>query len=460
MDLIATQATRRAFDLASRRPRLASRNQFVKRGGIAKLGPFLLAATIVVLPLQDHVPSLGGYSILYIMFGALSVYVLINRRTAIAKVSRHPVFLAAYALLFVGLVVEAVHDNSDYSELVRYGYMIAGAVLVASLCSERGALRAGMYGYLIASVWLSVFLFLTAYGALSGSEAVDFEEASRLRAAVFSDSSLRVNLNTMAFISSQGVIVALALMLTAKSALRRFLLMSVALFCFIASFVPMSRSGTVIAIISAGFVINKYKAHRLRAIVPAVVLGIGMLIFVPDSILSRLRYSTEAREGKIEGRALVYTAAWENLPEYIFVGVGTGNYFHEWANNHGLGDRGRVSGVHNSFFQVTVYWGLSGLLALLAVIWCCYRCLLRQNRDVAVSLFLYGIAVSLLLWMTATHNLYAKEFSLGIGLVVGARLGDRRRIRIPGKARPRAPIDAPSTMSMGGIGQAALKTSK
>jgi hypothetical protein len=449
MGHMANQANGRIRGLASNRLPVASRILLRgHRGPTSKFGPFLLGATIVLLPLQDHLPSVAGFSIVYIMFGVVGVYVLVRRLDALVKVSRHPVFLAGYLLLSVGLVIESVHSNSDYSELMRYGSMIAGALLVASLCSDERALRAGMYGYLIASVWLSVFLFLTSYGALDAATAGGFEDASRIRAQVFSGSSLRVNLNTMAFISSQGVFVALAFMLTSHSLIRRLLFLGVALFCLIASFVPMSRSGTVIAIVSTVIVLLKYKARRLQAIGAALVLGVGILIWAPDAAFSRLQYSTEAHDGKMEGRARVYTAAWKGLPEYVGIGVGTGNFFKEWANRHGLGDGfGRVYGAHNSFFQVTIYWGLPALLALICIIWQSYRSLPKKIDD-ASAMALYGIAISLLLWMMATHNLYAKEFSLGLGLIAGAHQWDRRRIasrrhpvkRILGQ---RTPTDAP-----------------
>jgi hypothetical protein len=418
---IASPARNLGIDLKLAAGRRVSKSFSAQQRSL-KFGPILLAATIVLLPLQDHVPSVAGFSLMYVVFGVILFYVFFNRMEDLFRVSRHPVFIAAYVFLCVGLVMESAHTNSDYGELVRYFYMFGGAMLVASLSTRQDALRAGLYGYLIASLWLAVLLFSTSYSALAGSSATDFEEATRVRASVFSDQSLRVNLNTMAFISSQGVVVALALMLTAKSRVRRLVLMALALFCFVASFIPMSRSGAVIGILSVALVMYKHKSHRLRTILAALVLGISMLVLVPDAVLSRLHYSSEVRDGKIEGRARVYKAAWENVPDYLVKGVGTGNYFREWANTHGLGYHGRVSGVHNSYFQVTIYWGLAGLLALCGIIFAAYRCLPRHNEDIALKLFLYGITLSLVLWMMATHNLYAKEFALGLGLLVGADL--------------------------------------
>jgi hypothetical protein len=400
---------------------MAARGRLVRYGTTA-IDQFLLMATVALLPLQDHLPSIAGFSIMYIIFGVLGGYVLLSRSRALARVWTHPVFLAAYVLLFLGFLVESIHPNSSYVELVRCGYMIAGAVLVASLCRDRKALRACVYGYLVASVWLSVLLLMTSYGALQGTIAVDFEEASQVRAEVFADKILQANLNMMAFICAQGAIVALVLALTASSRIRRCLFLSVALLCLIATFVPMSRSGIVIAIVTSLIVLFTYQGKRMRAMVAALALGIGVLIWVPDVVLSRLQYSTETRGDRMEGRALVYTASIEHLPEYVVTGVGAGNFWGWWAYSNGFGDdEWGVGGAHNCFFQVTIYWGLAGLLALIAVIWRAYRCLPKRCGDDTLALCLQGIAFSLLLWMLAMHNFYAKEFSLGLGLLVSAR---------------------------------------
>ena len=82
----------------------------------------------------------------------------------------------------------------------------------------------------------------------------------------------------------------------------------------------------------------------------------------------------------------------------------------------------RVTGSHNWYAQVTIYWGLAGLLALLVLVWQTYRYLPNRCGEDPLRLCLLGLAVSTLLESLVVHVLYAKEFSLALGLVVGGAL--------------------------------------
>jgi O-antigen ligase len=129
----------------------------------------------------------------------------------------------------------------------------------------------------------------------------------------------------------------------------------------------------------------------------------------------------------MESRAELYTVALQHFPDYFISGVGAGNYFNKWGIQNGFAIRSYkvgniVVGVHNSFLQVVINWGLIGLLAFLAVIWRAYRCLPKKiyaKDDLALGIL--GISVALALWLLQSHNFYIKDFSLGLGILVGAR---------------------------------------
>jgi len=166
---------------------------------------FLLMATIGAVPLQNHLPTVGGFSVLFIAFGFLAGYLLLRRPGILGTIWRHRVFLAGYVLVCVGFIMETVHDSLAYDKVLSILFMIVGAVVVASLCRDRRALLFGIYGILIASIWLSTLLFLTFYGHIGSAGATDFQEANLVRSRVFSDRAFHLDLNTMAFFASQGV---------------------------------------------------------------------------------------------------------------------------------------------------------------------------------------------------------------------------------------------------------------
>jgi hypothetical protein len=381
----------------------------------------LLTATIVLMPLETIVPTIAGLSSSFIIFAVLACYVLPWRSVTLASTAVHPVFISLYLMLFVGLLAESLHPFSSYDELVRIAQMVVGALLIAALCRDRKALRAGLFGYAAVGVWMATVLFATSYGALSAATARNFNEASQVRAEVLSNNVLSANLNSMALITCRSVAVALILALAVRSNVRRYFLFGVAGFCTIATFLPLSRGAIVNLAVTCAIVMLSFKGKRLRVIVAVLVIGVSVIVWVPNVVFSRLSFSTESRSGIQEARARIYTAAVEHLPEYGLAGVGAGNFWRLWGYNHGWRGSENVVGAHNCFIQATLYWGIFGLIALIFVVLQAYRCLPRGSGRDPLALALLSICISLLLVMMESHQLYDKAFAVMLGLLVGSR---------------------------------------
>ncbi|WP_447603647.1 O-antigen ligase family protein [Nitrospira sp. Nam80] len=381
----------------------------------------LLLLTIVALPADDHFRIVPGYSILFLLFVVLGIYVLAVRFAQLLITLSQPTILACLLFLALAGLIEFTHPLSSYSELIRIAQMILGGILIGSICRDLQAIRMACYGYLVAGVWLSVLLFLTSYGALNAATASDFHEASQLRDAAFDENPLQANLNTMAFGAGQAAIVALAWALSRQESRFRLLFIGVGLFCLVGAFLPLSRGGVAITIISCVSVMYAFGLRHGKALLIAVVIAATIASVVPQAVWSRMSFSFEEKEGKIEGRALIYQAAIDHLPDYLLTGVGAGNFWSGWGRRSEFATYGRTGGAHNCFFQVTLYWGMLGAAALALVFWNAYRCVPRACSREASALCLLGIGVGLLLFSMVVHNLYSKEFSLGLGLLVGAR---------------------------------------
>lgn len=375
---------------------------------------FLLTATLAVLPVEDHIPTVGGFSLLFIMFGVMAGYVFLWRARVLNRTWLHPTFLAGYILLFVCLLIESGHPHSSYGVLIRFGQMLVGGVAFASLCRDKAALRAAAHGYLIGGIWLSGYLFFATYGVLTGVAATNFNEASMARAAATDDLGLEGDLNNMAFLAAQGGVVALALTLSARSALRRALWLGVTAFCLLGASLPMSRGGIINAVVSCVVVLFTIHRHRFRTMAMAIVLGALMWTVIPGVVFQRMSVTEHG------GRSKVYTGLKEHMSEYLVIGVGNGNYWSSWAAKNGIvSDSGNRLGAHNTFLQMTVNWGLPALIALLALIWQAYRCLPKGCAKDADALWIPAIATSILLMTFFTHTFYDKWISLGLGLLVG-----------------------------------------
>ena len=366
---------------------------------------------------------------MFFVFGILAIYTVLNRSGLIARIWLHPVFVASYILLCLGFLIESVSPFSRFSDLVSIGLMIVGAVLVATLCRDREALSTCIYTYVVVGIGISSYLFLVGFGALQRPTMTDFHEASQVRIAVYGNNALHGNMNSIAVYTTQGAVVALALGLMASSVGRRNVLFGITLLCLLGTSSTLSRGGIGNGILSCATVALAYVAaygmkdfrRVIRISVMVICLGVGILMLVPDIVYSRLEFSTHLSGGQMEGRARVYMATIEHFSEYWMSGVGAGNFWGPWGRHTSFYSNSGMSGAHNSFIQVMIYWGLPGVLALIIIVYQAYRCLPKHSGVDTLSLCLLGIGVSLLVMLMVRHNLYAKELSLGLGLLVGAR---------------------------------------
>ena len=383
----------------------------------------LLLVTVALLPLENHLPSIGGFSIIFLMFLVAAVYIGINRLSCLDRVWHHPVFIAAFLFLPIAGVLENTSPLPLYTDLGRFGLSISGAVMISCLCRDRAALRAALFGYLCASVWLSTLLFFTSYGALSVTAATNFQDASDLRADAFRDNPIQGNLNNLALMCAQGGVVALAFALLRKS-LSRFLYLGLSGFCFLSAFLTMSRGGAAISVLACGAILFAHGFKQAGKLFLVGILLLGLLTAMPGVIFSRMSFSTEKQQGKMESRAWIYTTALNALPEYFLTGVGAGNFWKKWGFQRGFakGSKGSVQviGAHNTIIQIIIYWGILGLMSFLWLVWRAYRAIpLHSGRD-ELSLAVLGILVTLGAWLLQSHNFYDKSFALGLGMLVGS----------------------------------------
>lgn len=382
---------------------------------------FLLLVAMTTLPLEKHLPTVAGMSFSFLIFAVLAAYIIVNRPRALGEIWYHPVFVAAYAFVGVAFLLEFSSPLSRYDEIIRFAQMIGGAVCVAALCRDRSGLAVGLYGYIGAALWVSILLYLTSYGMLTEMGTTSsFQEASNLRTHL--DTGITANKNALAFVCTQGAIVAFALSLSDRFKHFRILLLGIGIFCLVAAFLPMSRGAAVISSVSVATILYVHGVKHGKALILASILGIGIYILVPDAVWSRMAFSTEVgQSGRMEARAHVYTTALNRLPEYIMAGVGAGNYYAWWGLEKGFSSLRGLIGAHNALLQIAIFWGVLCLFMYLWFIWLVYRSIpLRCGRD-ELSLALLGVIVSLGMLVMDSHSFYDKWFAFGVGLLVGAR---------------------------------------
>jgi hypothetical protein len=213
-------------------PRLAGDALSVAKNGqrqyrTTTIERLVLLMTVVLTPFENSLPNFAGFSTMYIIIAVLAGYTFLKRPRAFARTWHHPVFLAAFAFSILGAVIESAHPLARYSDISRNGQMFVAAIFVASLCRDRRALHASLYGFLIAGVLMSILLFSTSYGVLQQTTATDFAEASRVRKEALE--GVKATAGGWAIAPPLGAVVALAFGLTAKSAKRSNLFFGISL---------------------------------------------------------------------------------------------------------------------------------------------------------------------------------------------------------------------------------------
>lgn len=275
----------RPISLCQRTPASAATEvpHIVPQSGTTPVERFLLLVAMTTLPLEKHLPTVAGMSLSFLIFAVLAAYIIVNRPRALGEIWYHPVFIAAYAFVGVAFLLEFSSPLSRYDEIIRFAQMIGGAVCVAALCRDRSGLAVGLYGYIGAALWVSILLYLTSYGMLTEMGTTSsFQQASNLRSQL--DTGITANKNALAFVCTQGAIVAFALSLSDRFRHFRILLLGMGIFCLVAAFLPMSRGAAVISSVSVATILYAHGIKHGKALILASILGIGIYILVPDAV--------------------------------------------------------------------------------------------------------------------------------------------------------------------------------
>jgi hypothetical protein len=229
------------------------------------------------------------------------------------------------------------------------------------------------------------------------------------------EAMLEINLNQLAFLVAEATVLAIALTLTARSLWQRRVCLGVALFCFVGTFLPMSRSGVIIAIVGSMIVALKHRSRSAKSISVFVGCALVVFLFVPEVVFSRLLGLTQG-----PGRRQVFTATVSNMPKYIILGVGAGEFWESWGEKNGFVNSYKgVIGAHSVPTQLAIYWGFPALICLVGIVFQAYRCLPGRYGDDWLALGVLGIAVALSIYTLFSHSFYDKYYSLGLGLLVG-----------------------------------------
>ena len=132
----------------------------------------ILLLNILLLPLEAYGPTIRGFSSMFFLFAISGLYVVIWRFGSLVQIWNHRTLLACYFLIFIGIILETCSPSANYGEIIRIVQMCIGTMVIATLCRDIRALRSCILGYMLAGIWVSLYLFLTFYGTYKGHQPV------------------------------------------------------------------------------------------------------------------------------------------------------------------------------------------------------------------------------------------------------------------------------------------------
>jgi len=374
----------------------------------------LLGLVAASLPFDRNFSTVAGIGPVFILFGLIAGYVVLLRSKALICASLHPIFLAGFGSVAVNALLETLHGNASYPMLFRTVAAIGGGILVASLCRDRRAVAAGMYGFASGSALLAVLLLASSYSIVTSRAgfARNYVTAGEVRDKMAESVSVQGDLNALAFFDAVGAAVTFGLGLTTRRRIWSIVLFATAATCAVAAFIPMSRGGVGILGLSMLFVLKERGKKGIATFALLLLLGGVVLAVAPRAVFSRMGHFVSARDR-------VYSAAVQSLPEYAVTGVGVGNYWAGWAASRGIRSMYGDVGAHNSFLQVWIYWGFLGLFGFLGVVLMMWRYSPAASSDDGLRISVRVLAFALLAYLMVAHTFYDKHFAFGMGLIAG-----------------------------------------
>jgi len=384
---------------------------------------FLLVATGI---LEANLPTVGGLSTPFIVFGVSTFYVLFYRFQYFIKVLQTRFFV--YALFFSVLctLIETLHLNSYYKFVNRFFFMSIGALAITAICRDKKAFNWAVNSLIIMATIQSIILYFGTAASFAAASTSSFQDASKARIEAYEDFSLEENLNIMSFFCGLGATMAAVKFLHSKKIWFKIIYAILAIITTVGVFLPVSRSGAVVYFATLGIFVFRSGINVQRFIPIGLVFGAVMLFLVPSVFWARFASLGDTEElAENDSRSRVYGNILKGMPDFFAVGVGSGQYWYYWAVRQGITPRGRPSrpdGAHNAYAQIWVYWGLPAILMFIGLIRSLGKFVSFRIKNKYFSTVIFTYAIFILFEMLFAVSWYEKTFAVFIGLTMANQL--------------------------------------
>ncbi|REJ83274.1 MAG: O-antigen ligase domain-containing protein [Bacteroidetes bacterium] len=385
----------------------------------------LIVLIIISIYFEANLPFIGSASTPFVLFTLTLAYLLARRLNTFIRMFSGKFFIASMVFALVCVFMETMHPSARYDIIFRYVNMALGIFCIAILCRDRFSIDLAMMTFIIASSVQSVIMISELSGILHTSTAVGLYDATRARIIAAEELVLKGNLNEISYFSGIVAMIGIVWIYYEKSRLRRFLLVLLTLPSILGVFFPASRTGALIFFIATLVFIIKSGINMRKWLVPLSLLCIVLFFAVPAVVWERLASMVRISElQEVDSRSRILAGIVNNVHQFWLTGIGSGNYWEGWAVSSGITNRfttDEAMAAHNAFLQVWIYWGLPGLTAFLFLIWVFYSAVDKKIKGDRQKSALYVFVLMIPVIFLFYHSFYHKSFSIGLGMVLGAR---------------------------------------
>ena len=385
----------------------------------------LLFLLVFSIYFEANLPNIYGASTPFLLFGFTFAYLAVKRLNTLVRLFSGKFFIACLSFAVLCVFMETLHPFASYDFISRYMNMVLGMFCIIALCRDLAAVDIALFTFILASAFQAFFIITGTAPLLRHVTADNFSDASHARLMAFEEFYLRGNLNDISYFSSIGAIIGIIWAYYEQVKWKKIGLVVLTIPSIFGVFLPASRTGAVIFFTSFLLFMYKSKIKIRKWIFALPVLLIGLIMAIPDFVWVRLGSLVRLSELQEEdSRTKVYKAVLKNIDQYIFTGVGSGNYWNGWAVNAGITNRfttDMAMAAHNAFFQLWIYWGLPALIGFIYLMYMFSKILDRNiagdRRKTSIYIFIMIIPMIFVFY----HSFYHKSFSIGLGLLLSMR---------------------------------------
>lgn len=385
----------------------------------------LLFLLVFSIYFEANLPSPGGASTPFLIFGFTMVYLSFTRFKTLLRLFSSKYFIASMGFAVLCIFMETLHPFASYDFVFRFVNMTLGMFGIAALCRDRKAFDVALFTFILASALQSLIIITGTAPLLRSFTASGFSDASHARLMAFEEFYLRGNLNDISYFSSIGAIIGIIWAYYEEVKWKKYLLIALTLPSVLGVFFTASRTGAVVFFTSFLIFIYKSKLNLKKWIFQTLILLIFIIVAVPDVVWVRLSSLVRLTELRSEdSRSKVYIAVLNNIDQYALTGVGSGNYWQSWAVKAGITNRyttDTAMAAHNAFFQVWIYWGLPAFLFFLYLLYLFSQAIDKNVKNDRRKTCLYVFIMIIPLIFIFYHSFYHKSFSIGVGMLLGSR---------------------------------------